>query len=452
VLRPERNAWRVLGPARLRGDLAPPGDKSVAHRAVLLAALSSGACELRDLPTGDDVRRTLEAVAALGVRVEPMSHGVRVHGVGLRGLHPSRAPLDCGNSGTTMRLLAGILAAQPFASVLVGDASLSRRPMRRVASPLRAMGGRVECLGAGDRPPLRIQGPSRGPLQGGECVLEVDSAQVRSCVLLAALHASGPTRVVPAGASRDHTERLLRALGVRLERAGDALVLYPTLPSSGLQGFDLRVPGDLSSAAFFVAMAAATPGASLRVSRVGLNPSRARYLDILRAAGARLRVVPGGEERGEPWGEVQVEGGSLRSLHLAGDDVVQCLDEVPALVVAAAAAGCEAEVRDATELRVKESDRIAGLARLLEAFGASVLERRDGLTLRAGSRLRPARVASGGDHRLAMAAALLATRVAGESRVEDVACVATSYPGFATDLVRLARTRVGPSVARARRV
>jgi len=438
VLEPVRGAWRLRGPARVEGVVEPPGDKSIAHRAVLLAALATGTCELRHLPEGEDVRHTLGAVEALGVRVEKVADASRVHGVGLRGLHPAGSPLDCGNSGTTMRLLAGVLAAQPFESVLRGDASLSSRPMLRVAEPLRSMGARVECLGRDGRPPLRNHGPSQGLLGACDHVLEVDSAQVRSAILLAGLHAAGPTRIRPAGASRDHTERMLRARGLHLVRDGRGLVLYPTQPARGWSAFDLRVPGDLSSAAFAVGLAAATPGARLRVVRVGLNPGRARYLEILRRAGARIEVAVEGDAGGEPWGELRVVGGRLADLRLAGEDVVQCLDEIPALLAAAAAAGCGAVVRDAHELRVKESDRIAGLATLLAAFGAEVRELPDGLVLRASARLRPARVRSGGDHRLAMAAAALATRAAGESRVEDVDCVRTSYPEFAAHLNRLA--------------
>jgi len=438
VLRPEGNAWRVRGPARLQGVLAPPGDKSIAHRAVLLAALATGPCDLEHLSEGEDVRRTLDAVGALGALVEKRATGWRVHGSGWHGLRPARQAIDCGNSGTTMRLLAGILAAQPFATILVGDASLMRRPMRRVADPLRAMGADVECQGADGRPPLRVRGPQAGPLRGGDHRLEVDSAQVRSALLLAGLYASGPTRVAPAGSSRDHTERLLLALGVHVQRAGDAVVLHPTRQARGWSGFDLCVPGDPSGAAFFIGLAAATPGARLRVVRVGLNPGRARYLEILRAAGAHLQVRVQGEEQGEPWGEVHVRGGDLQALRLRGADVVQCLDEIPALMVAAAAAGSAAEVHDAGELRLKESDRIAGLAQLLTAFGARVHERRDGLLLHGGARLQPARVCSQGDHRLAMAAAVLATRAAGTSHIDDVACVPTSYPGFAADLLRLA--------------
>lgn len=439
AVRGSRLAWCVRGPVRLEGELRPPGDKSIAHRAVLLLALSRGPGLLRGVPGGDDVACTLSAVQNLGVQLESRGGAVRMLGVGLRGLQAPRQPLDCGNSGTTLRLLAGLLAARPFASVLVGDASLSRRPMRRIAVPLGCMGARVECLGPDGRPPLRV-GPAVPRLHGTTHRLEVDSAQVRSALLLAALQADGPTRLEPAGASRDHTERMLRACGVQVRQDAGGLWLFPTQPS-GWNAFDAWIPGDVSSAAFAIGLAAATSGSHLLVRRVGLNPGRKRYLALLQRAGADIEVRVRGEERGEPWGDVEVRGGRLRSLRLAGSDVVRCLDEIPALLATAAVAGCGAEVRDAAELRVKESDRIAGLAVLLRAFGARVHESAEGLRLAPGTVLRPAGFASRGDHRLAMAATVLGLATAGTSVVEQVTCVRTSYPGFAADLLRLAHPR-----------
>jgi 3-phosphoshikimate 1-carboxyvinyltransferase len=429
-------SWNVRGAQRLDGALRPPGDKSIAHRAVLLAALARGRCRLEGLPDGDDVRRTLRAVQALGVRAELQDDVWRLDGVGPRGLCAARHPIDCGNSGTTMRLLAGVLAAQPFSTLLVGDASLSRRPMGRIAAPLRRMGAHVECLGPDERPPLRLGG-GPGRLRGTTHRLAVDSAQVRSALLLAGLLATGPTSIEPTGASRDHTERLLQARGVHLVADTGGLWLHPTRPH-GWTGFDARIPGDVSSAAFAVALAAATPGSRLHVLGVGLNPGRSRYLEVLRAAGARIAVLQRGLEQGEPWGDLRVEGGALSGWSLRGPDVVRCLDEIPAICAAAAVAGCGARLRDAAELRVKESDRIAGLAALLRAFGARVEELPDGLRLAAGTRLRAARFASRGDHRLAMAAAVLALASPGTSRVDDTACVRTSYPGFTADFGRLA--------------
>ena len=432
------DAWWIRGPLGVRGTLVPPGDKSIAHRALLLAALGRGTSELYGLPDAMDVQSTRAAIAALGVPVERHGGVWRLHGVGLRSLHPPLVPLDCGNSGTTMRLLAGVLAAQPFNSLLVGDASLSRRPMRRIAEPLVAMGASIDCLGDGGRPPLRIAPPRAGGLRGVAHTLAVDSAQVRGAILLAGVHAAGPTRIHPAGAARDHTERMLRALGVCIRSNSGGIDLFPTQPG-GWAACDFSVPGDPSAAAFFAAAAAGEAAGALRIERVGLNPGRIRYLDILRDAGLDVRLQLRGESMGEPWGDVEIRGGLVRSLRLAGDDVVRCIDEIPALLVAAALAGVGAELRDAGELRVKESDRLAAMAQLLAAFGAHVRPGRDGLSLEPGSRLRAARVDAGGDHRIAMAAAILAAGAPGESRIQGVACVRTSYPAFAADFHRLAR-------------
>jgi 3-phosphoshikimate 1-carboxyvinyltransferase len=432
-------SWKVRGPLHVDGVLRPPGDKSIAHRALLFAALSRGTCRLSELPDGDDVARTAAALVALGVRLARGGSAWVVHGAGLRGLHPAAGPVDCGNSGTTMRLLCGLLAPQHFETVLVGDASLMRRPMARVAAPLQAMGAQVTFLGRDGRPPLRVGGGTQ-PLAGMAHRMSTDSAQVRSALWLAALVAAGPTTIAPRGASRDHTERALAACGIELQVRGDAQVLFPSC-TEGWAGFDQRIPGDLSSAAFAIALAAALPGARLRVEAVGLNPGRARYLEILRAAGARIVCDTEGASRGEPWGTVRVEGGALGAITLRGDDTVRCIDEVPALCAAAAIAAIPARIADAAELRTKESDRIAGIAALLAAFGARVSTSAGGLQLQGGARLRAATVTSHGDHRLAMAAAMLAAAARGTSRIDDVACVATSYPCFAADLQRLTTAR-----------
>jgi 3-phosphoshikimate 1-carboxyvinyltransferase len=379
-------------------------------------------------------------VQRLGIAVRNERDGWRIEGRGLRGLRPANGTLDCGNSGTTLRLLTGVLAAQPFATLLTGDASLLRRPMARVVEPLRRMHATIACLGENERPPLRIEPPAAPGLCGMHHVLEVDSAQVRSALLFAGLYAHGPTSFSPPGVSRDHTERLLRALGVPVQRGAARTLLLPALPRPGWPAFETRVPGDVSAAAFFVAAAAATPGARLRVRGVGINPGRARYLDVLRAAGAAIAVTPRQISLGEPWGDVHVRGGRLAAMRLAGEDVVQCIDEVPALLAGAAVAGCAFELFDAAELRVKESDRIAVMADVLRRFGARVEERREGLRLHAGAALHAARVASCGDHRVAMAATVLAARVPAASRIDGVECVATSYPAFARDVSVLART------------
>jgi 3-phosphoshikimate 1-carboxyvinyltransferase len=432
---PAGESWRIEGPARMDGVVQPPGDKSIAHRSVVVAALGRGSSVLHDLPAGEDVGRTLSAMRALGASARRDGRTCVIAGAGLHGLHRARAAIDCGNSGTTMRLLAGVLAAQPFASRLTGDASLLARPMQRVASPLTAMGARIACEGRAGRPPLRIE-PAVEPLHGVTHKVAVDSAQVRSAILFAALYAGGPTRIVPAGAARDHTERLLAACGVRVVSDAGGLLLVPT-HARGWGALEAHIPGDVSSAAFWVGLAAAVPQARLRVERVGLNPGRARFLELLRAAGARIAVHVLGESNREPWGTIEVEGGGFGALALGGADAVRCIDEIPALAAAAALAGARMRVRGAADLRSKESDRIAGTVRVLTAFGARARARRDGFDLESAPRLRAARVASGGDHRLAMMAAILALGVAGESHIEDVGCVRTSYPEFGADLRRL---------------
>jgi 3-phosphoshikimate 1-carboxyvinyltransferase len=431
-----RRVWRLRGARVVRGVLHPAGDKSLAHRVWILAALARGTSILRGVPDGEDVARTRAALAALGVRIAKRGAGAwRVEGVGLYGLRPPRLCLDCGNSGTTMRLLAGLLSVQPFESRLSGDASLRRRPMQRVATPLRALGGRVDCRGWSGRPPLVVGGIDAVP-PGGAVSLPIDSAQVRSALLLAGLYAHGTTTIAPRSASRDHTQRLLRSLGVRVRDGARGTVLHPR--REGWREFRGRIPGDVSSAAFWIALAAATPGSHLRVRGVGLNPGRIRFLDVLCAAGARIHVCRQGTVLGEPWGSIEVRGGALEAMTLRGRDVVQCLDEIPALAAAAACAGSAVHVRDAGELRVKESDRIAGIASVLTAFGARVRTAATGFTMASGTILRPARVASRGDHRLAMAAAMCALRAPGTSHITGVDCVATSYPGFGRDARRLA--------------
>lgn len=430
-------AWEVRGPCRVDGRLRPPGDKSIGHRTVLLAALAHGTSELYGLPDGEDVARTRSAFAQMGVEFRGAAGTWIVRGQGLYGLHPPAGDLDCGNSGTTMRLLCGVLAAQPFPVRLVGDASLSRRPMRRVVEPLTAMGARIETAGDVPHPPLRILPPLR-PLAGTTHRIAVDSAQVRSALLLAGLYAGGPTRIEPAGASRDHTERMLRACGavVRTDRGG--VTLWPA--RRGWSGFEARVPGDLSSALFWIVAAGTRPGSHLHVDGVGLNPGRVRVLELLRAAGMPVTLRVAGTLRGEPWGSVEVRGvAALGGLDLRGADVVRCIDEIPALAAAACMAGSTLRIRDAAELRTKESDRIAATVRMAIAFGARGREAGSGFTIEPGTGLHAAHFDAGGDHRLAMAAALLGFHATGVSRIDGVHGVATSYPGFTADALRLLR-------------
>ncbi|HEV3469921.1 MAG TPA: 3-phosphoshikimate 1-carboxyvinyltransferase [Pyrinomonadaceae bacterium] len=428
---------RIRPARRLRGSVRVPGDKSVSHRAAILAALARGRARVSNFSAGDDCAATLGCLAALGVRVRRLGDGVEVEGAargpGRWSLREPRGPLDCGNSGTTMRLLAGVLAAQPFASTLTGDDSLRRRPMRRVVEPLELMGARVRT-DAG-RAPLRVEG--RAPLRAVEYAAPVASAQVKSCVLLAGLGAEGRTAVAEPEPTRDHTERMLRWLGVTVETAAGGRGNVVSVEGPALfEARDIEVPGDISSAAFLVAAAALLPGSHLSVEGVGLNPRRAEILQTLAALGADVRVEEEGERSNEPTGRVVVRGGEgLRPE--AGANVVRghatarLIDELPVLAVVGARVEGGLEISDAAELRVKESDRIRAVVSNLRAMGVRVEELGDGLRVEGPQRLRGARLDSFGDHRVAMAFAVAALSAEGESVIEGAAeCVGVSFPEF----------------------
>jgi 3-phosphoshikimate 1-carboxyvinyltransferase len=434
--------WRVRGPGRaLAGAVRVPGDKSIGHRAVLLAALADGAATVRGLSGGEDNRRTVDAMRALGLELLACGPGeLRVAGRGLDGLRASGGALDCGNSGTSMRLLAGLLATQPFRSTLSGDVYLHARPMRRVAAPLWAMGAAVE--GAAGRvagelyPPLRVGGA--GPLRGIDWVSPVASAQVKSALLFAALYADGPTHVDEPARSRDHTERMLGAMGAPLTVEGNRVTLDPTGWTRRLAARDFSVPGDLSSAAFVAAAATLLPGSSVLVEGVGVNPTRTGFLDALAAMGGRVTVENAHLEGGEPVADLRCEAAELRAIEIAGELTVRAIDELPLLAALAAHARGTTFIRDAAELRVKESDRIAATAAMLRALGAAVEENDDGLAIDGDpAALRGGVVESHGDHRIAMAGAVCALAATGETTVRDVDNVATSFPGFAPLLAGL---------------
>ncbi len=441
----------VVHPQRspLAGSVPVPSDKSIGHRALLFGALAHGTSEVRRFSYGEDNVATLGALRAMGVAIDDDGDGtLRVHGVGLHGLRAPTAPLDCGNSGTTMRLLAGLLAAQPFASVLVGDASLSRRPMARVATPLRRRGARIEGAFSPTRPgeitaPLTI-GPLVPPAQLCEIEHEmsVASAQVKSALLLSGLYASGPTWVREPVVSRDHSERMLRALGVPLRGAGPIVELDPAGWDARLASFAIDVPGDLSAAAFPLVAAAIVPGSQVAVRRVGVNPTRTGLLDLLRQMGARLEVQVRDDVLGEPLAELLAAYSDLRGSLVAGELVTRAIDEVPIVCALAARARGVSEIADAGELRVKESDRIAEMVSVLRAFGLEADERPDGLVVegRPDAPLRAAEVHSRGDHRIAMAAAVLALTADAPSVIHDVDCIATSFPRFVATLRALGAT------------
>ncbi|MFN3311067.1 MAG: 3-phosphoshikimate 1-carboxyvinyltransferase [Thermomonas sp.] len=420
----EPQAWTACAGSPLRGTLEIPGDKSVSHRAVMLAALADGTSTIDGFLEGEDTRATAAIFARLGVRIETPSPSRRiVHGVGIDGLQAPDGPLDCGNAGTGMRLLAGLLAAQRFDSVLVGDASLSKRPMRRVTVPLAAMGARIDTQDGGT-PPLRIHGGRA--LTGIDHTLEIASAQVKSALLLAGLYASGETVVREPHPTRDYTERMLAAFGVDIAFAPGIARLRG---GQRLRATDVAVPADFSSAAFFLVAASIVPGSELRLRQVGLNPRRTGLLSALRMMGADIREAHPAIHGGEPVADLLVRYAPLRGIEVPEALVPDMIDEFPALFVAAAYADGPTVVRGAAELRVKESDRLAGMAVGLRALGLRVDETADGATIHPGP-LQGGAVDSHGDHRIAMAFAVAAQRAAGAVRIDDVANVATSFPGF----------------------
>jgi 3-phosphoshikimate 1-carboxyvinyltransferase len=421
----------------LRGSCRVPGDKSISHRALLFGALCDGTVEIGGLGLGGDNVSTARALAALGVTVHLQGDRGRVVGVGLRGFAQAAAALDCGNSGTTIRLLTGLLAGQSFVTTLEGDASLTRRPMRRLVEPLRQMGATIDGRGDSGKPgetypPLIVRG---GRLRGIHATLPVASAQLKSALVLAALQAEGPTEIVEPGLSRDHTERMLRFLGAPLvaDPQARSVRVDPTGWNGLLRASPLTVPGDLSSAAFVIVAALIVPGSDVSVEGVGLNPTRTGVLDALAAMGADLTVEITGEAMGEPVGIVRARASRLRGTRIEGGLALRSIDEVPALAMAAAAAEGETVFADLKELRVKESDRIASLARELGRAGVTVSERPDGLVVTgvAGDTrtLRGGNVQPKHDHRIAMSGAILGL-IADDETLVPAEEIATSFPTF----------------------
>ena len=415
--------WKITRASRIAAELRVPGDKSISHRAVLLSALSDGSCVIRGFLPGEDCLRTVDAMRALGVRIDaPDSTTLVVHGAGGLFTQPT-ADIDCGNSGTTMRLLAGLLAGQPFRSRLMGDPSLTKRPMRRVIEPLVAMGATLAAEGEGGRPPLVIDG---GNLRGSDHVLNIASAQVKSAILLAGMFASGTTSVTEPSQSRDHTEQMLAYFSVALEKSGLTVSIRG---GQRPKARDFTVPGDISSAAFWLVAAAAQPGSRVVVKDVGLNPTRNGVLAVLARMGADIRTTVGRADA-EPSGTIELRGAGLRGTEIGGDEIPNVIDELPILAVAGALAEGRTVIRDAAELRVKESDRLAAISANLRAMGAHVTETSDGMEIEGGQPLRGARLESCGDHRIAMAFAIAGLFAEGETTIVDTACVDTSYPRF----------------------
>lgn len=426
----------TVRPARgAGGHVRVPGDKSISHRYALLAALADGESRVLGYSPGADCAATLSCLRALGVSVRRVGAAIVIEGMGVGGLRAASGPLDAANSGTTLRLLAGIVAAHPFQTVLGGDESLSRRPMRRIIEPLERMGARITSRDG--HPPVSIEGAE---LFGIAHAPDVPSAQVKSGVLLAGLQARGRTTVMEPAVTRDHTERALAAFGAEVQRLPDGTIAIDG--GQRLGGRELTIPGDISGATFWAVLAAGTPGGAIEVEQVGLNPTRTAVLDVLRRAGAQVESGVDEERAGEPMGRLRVAFGDPRSFSLGPSDVPGVIDEIPALAALAAMMppGCTFTVRGAAELRVKESDRIASLAQGLRALGASVEEYDDGFRIESRP-LSGGTADAVGDHRLAMAFALAATRGAAPSTIAGAAAVDVSYPGFFDELQRLTVTR-----------
>ena len=417
--------WIARKGQPLQGSLTIPGDKSVSHRSVMFAALADGTSHIEGFLEGEDTRATARIFSQLGVRSETPSPSQRiVHGVGIDGLKAPEAPLDCGNAGTGMRLLAGLLAGQAFDCTLIGDESLSGRPMRRVTGPLSQMGARIDTQDDGT-PPLQVHGGQT--LHGIDFASPVASAQIKSAVLLAGLYAQGETRVVEPHPTRDYTERMLSAFGVDIEFSPGKARLRG---GQRLRATDIVVPADFSSAAFYLVAASIIPGSELRLKQVGLNPRRTGLLHALRLMGADISEENPAEQGGEPVADLVVRYAPLKGARIPEALVPDMIDEFPALFVAAAAAEGQTVGSGAAELRVKESDRLAAMATGLRALGMQVNETEDGATLHGGARLGSGTIESHGDHRIAMAFAIAGQISDGEVRINDIANVATSFPDF----------------------
>jgi 3-phosphoshikimate 1-carboxyvinyltransferase len=426
--------YRVEPSAGIAGRLSVPGDKSISHRAVMFGALAKGTTRVTGFLEGEDCLSTMKAVAQLGVRVErPAAGEVRVEGVGLHGFAAPSAPLDMGNAGTAMRLFMGLLAAQPFDSELVGDASLMRRPMERVAGPLRSMGARVETRDG--RPPVHVRGGTE--LRGLRYEMPVASAQVKSALLLAGLYARGDTTVIEPAVTRDHTERMLQAFGVDVSARGGTVTVRPP---AQLAATHVAVPGDFSSAAFFIVAACIAAREPVVIEGVGVNPTRTGLLEMLALMGADLRLINHRSAGAEPVADVEIRPAPLHGIAVPTRLVPLAIDEFPAFFIAAACASGETLVTGAAELRVKESDRIATMARGLGAVGVRHEVLPDGLRIEGGP-IGGGVVDSHGDHRIAMAFAVAGLRARAPIEIQDVANVATSFPGFA-ELARRAGLRL----------
>jgi 3-phosphoshikimate 1-carboxyvinyltransferase len=419
---------KTIQPAkRLLGSVRMPGDKSISHRYALLAAIAEGPSEIHGFASSADCQSTLDCLKRLGVKIDRQGDVVSIQGAGLAGLKPSQEALDAGNSGSTMRMLAGILAGQPFRSVLTGDTSLSRRPMKRVIDPLTRMGARIQSE-EGGLPPLQIEGGALVPIR---YELPVASAQVKSAILLAGLFAEGETEVIEPSPTRDHTEIAIEQMGAEVVRHGRAIAVRGR---ARLEGRKLQVPGDISSAAFFIVAALLVPESNLVIQNVGLNPTRTAILDLLVPMGGRVKVLNVEMVNGELLGDLHVESSPLQGGEIQPEMVPGLIDELPVLAVLGTQSEQGLSFHGAAELRVKESDRIAAVAENLRRLGAEVEEFPDGLRVAGRQRLRGAEIETYGDHRIAMAFAVAGLVAEGATLIRDSACVDISFPNFFTTL------------------
>ena len=423
----------------ISGELSVPGDKSISHRSIMLSSMSNGPCRIDGFLNSEDCLATVAAIRSLGIRIDVVDEegndperptSLIVHGGSMRYTAPDR-DIDCGNSGTTMRLLAGILAAQPFESRLTGDDSLTRRPMSRIMNPLKEMGASLEAVGENSCAPLIIRGGTLHPIR---YELPVASAQVKSAILLAGLFTPGKTIVVEPVPTRDHTEKMLEFFQVNPRREGNEISIYG---GQKLESRDILVPGDISSAAFWIVAAAAQKGSDLMITNVGLNATRTGILDVLVRMGAQIQDHLAESGSGEPIGNVSVKGRGLKATTIGGSEIPNVIDELPILAVAAALADGTTIIKDAQELRVKETDRIAAVATNLRAMGVTVRDFHDGMEIEGGAPLKGARLGSYGDHRIAMAFAIAGLFADGETVIEGAECVDTSYPGFSQHLAQI---------------
>ncbi|MFH0796033.1 MAG: 3-phosphoshikimate 1-carboxyvinyltransferase [Candidatus Omnitrophota bacterium] len=415
----------------LKGEITLPGDKSISHRALLISALAEGESFLEGVQEGGDCCSTFQALIGFGVEIEKEGQRLLVKGKGAKGFQESDRVIDCGNSGTTMRLLSGIAAGLPYTTFLDGDASLRKRPMARIAEPLRQMGARV--LGQkGDFPPLSIRG---GSLSGIEYPMPVASAQVKSCLLLAGLFASGETVIIEPFQTRDHTERMLKYFGVSLKSKGNIISVKGGQRLSARQ---FKIPGDFSAAAFFLTAAVIVPRAELLIKRSGLNPTRTAFLQVLQEMGAGISIENQREESGEPVGDIIVRSGApLKGVTVSGSLIPNLIDEIPLLAILGIFARGKTEIKDAKELRIKESDRIASLVTELRRMSVEIEEKEDGFVIFGPQKIKGARVYSHLDHRIAMSLAVAGLAAEGETVIEDSECIAISFPDFERTLLSL---------------